>query len=127
MTIDLILEELEKIKGMLNILVARPFKLVTPAGHLTAPEPKKDLVVTEKVIVKGGSTIPKKGTGKYEWFKVKGLEKVKVRACSNEGCPYFLKFSEEKGKYEHWKFDPNTGEGGFVQDNCDYFVPVVKG
>ena len=87
------------------------------------PKPKKELLVTEKVIVKGGRTIPGKGQGQYEWFKVNGLPGVKVRKCSNEGCPYFLKYSEEKGKYEHWKYDPNTKEGGFVQDRCDYYLP----
>jgi len=115
MSIDLILGELEKINGKLDRLLAKGstkgFKIVEKELPLT----------TEKVIVKGGRTIPAKGTGKYEWFKVNGLPGVKVRKCSNEGCPYFLKYSEEKGKYEHWKYDPNTQEGGFVQDNCDYY------
>ena len=88
---------------------------------LKKPEPKKEPAVIEKTIVKGGRTIPAKGSGKYTWFAVNGLPGVKVRQCSNEGCPYFLKYSEEKGKYEHWKYDPNTGEGGFVQDNCDFY------
>lgn len=58
-------EELENIKGMLNILVARPFKLVEkepePIIRRGSPgfpfaEQKTEPVVIEKVIVKGGNS-----------------------------------------------------------------------
>jgi len=145
--VDSILEEMEKINGKLDRLLAsggdkikcgncgKMFKAYHDGQGINTGYCPKCLTeydtvgldekppVIEKTIIKGGTTIPRKGQGRYEWFPVKGLEKVKVRACSNEGCPYYLKYSEEKGKYEHWKYDPNTQEGGFVQDNCDYYFP----
>jgi len=130
--VDSILEEMEKINGKLDrLLSSREFvfknKTIDQKERIDilkiAKDVKKELPIIEKTIIKGGTTVPKKGQGRYEWFKVKGLEKVKVRQCSNEGCPYYLKYSEEKGKYEHWKYDPNTQEGGYVQDNCDHYFP----
>ena len=121
-----VLTELEKVQEKLDRLLASgPYKgMITGEQQIAKEiyEGEKPTVI-EKTIIKGGRTIPVKGSGKYEWFPVKGMQGVKVRACSNEGCPYYLKYNEDKGKYEHWKYDPNTQEGGFVQDNCDHYFP----
>lgn len=61
------------------------------------------------------------GKGKYQWYKLKDDNTIKLRKCKNEGCLLFLKWNDTKKKYEHWKYDANTGEGGFVQDGCDYY------
>ncbi len=58
-------------------------------------------------------------TGKYTWYSLKGGGKV--RKCNNEGCDLFLKYSEEKSTYEHWKYDANTKVGVYAQDRCDYY------
>lgn len=132
--LDSVLGFLEEINGKLDRLLAsgnfdedspERVKQIKAMDRMIEMDmkPKKEPTVIEKTIIKGGTTIPKKGQGKYVWFPVKGLQGVKVRACSNEGCPYYLKYSEEKGKYEHWKYDPNTQEGGYVQDNCDHYFP----
>lgn len=124
--VDSILTELENIKGMLNILVARPFKLVEKE-----PEPKKEPTVRraspgfpfaeQKTEHTTDYMLPK--TGKYQWYKLKGDDQAKLRKCNNEGCSMFLKFNGDKKKYEHWKYDANTGVGGYVQDTCDYYFP----
>ena len=57
--------------------------------------------------------------GKYTWYPLHGGGKV--RKCNNEGCDLFLKYSEEKSTYEHWKYDANTGVGVYAQDRCDYY------
>ena len=61
------------------------------------------------------------GKGKYQWYKLKDDDSVKLRKCQNEGCLLFLKWNDTKKKYEHWKYDANTGVGGFVQDGCDHY------
>jgi len=62
-------------------------------------------------------------TGKYQWYRLKSDDKIKLRKCSNEGCLMFLKWSGSKEVYEHWKYDANTGKGGYVQEKCDYYFP----
>ena len=58
------------------------------------------------------------GNGKFQWYRFADQE-GRVRKCKNEGCNLFLKYNEDKKKYEHWKFDPNTGKGGYVADRCE--------
>ena len=58
------------------------------------------------------------GNGKFQWYRFADQE-GRVRKCKNEGCNLFLKYNEDKKKYEHWKFDPNTGKGGYVADKCE--------
>ena len=59
-------------------------------------------------------------TGEFQWYKLADQE-GKLRRCNNAGCDLFLKYNKDKKTYEHWKYDANTGKGGFVQDKCDYF------
>ena len=61
--------------------------------------------------------IPMKNA-KFTWYRFVDQE-GRVRKCKNEGCNLFLKYNEDKKKYEHWKFDPNTGKGGYVADKCE--------
>ena len=58
-------------------------------------------------------------TGKYKWLPLK--DGGKVRACNNKPCPYFLKYNDEKKRYEHGKYDPNTEIWTYVDDNCDFY------
>lgn len=68
---------------------------------------------------KGGDSISPPKKGKYTWFQVEGGGKV--RNCNNEPCPYYLKYSEEKGTYEHGKYDPNTKVWSYVDDRCEFY------
>ena len=61
------------------------------------------------------------GKGKYQWYKLKDDDTVKLRKCKNEGCLLFLKYNDTTKRYEHWKYDANTGQGGFVADNCEFY------
>ena len=61
--------------------------------------------------------IPMKNA-KFTWYRFADQE-GRVRKCDNEGCNLFLKYNEDKKKYEHWKFDPNTGKGGYLADRCE--------
>lgn len=56
--------------------------------------------------------------GKYSWYRFSNQE-GRVRKCENEGCDLWLKYNEDKKTYEHWKYDVNTGKGGFVADRCE--------
>lgn len=122
-----ILTELEKVQEKLDRLLASGSNTFT----IDVVEGKEVPTVVEKTIIKGGRTIPAKTlsnfalpmTGKYQWYRLKGNDKVKLRKCTNAGCLLFLKFNEDKSKYEHWKYDVNTGVGGYVQDKCDYYFP----
>ena len=62
--------------------------------------------------------IPMKNA-KFTWYRFADQD-GRVRKCENEGCDLFLKYNENKKTYEHWKFDPNTGKGGYVADKCEW-------
>ena len=121
----LIYEELEKIHAKLDrLLVSREFVFKNKTieqkekeGVLNSPgfKPYEPLPANATT----NFALPK--TGKYQWYVLKNDRAIKLRKCSNEGCPMFLKFNEDKRKYEHWKYDANTGVGGYVQDTCDYY------
>jgi len=118
-----ILEVLEQNREKLDRLLAK--KVEKDWSLLEEPEGKPTIV--EEVIqptVLSNFALPK--TGKYQWYRLKGDDKAKLRKCNNEGCSMFLKFNGDKKKYEHWKYDANTGVGGYVQDKCDYYVPEVE-
>lgn len=91
-------------------------RIHSPGFEDYKPEPKKENIPATTT---SNFALPK--TGKYQWYRLKNNDKVKLRRCSNEGCPMFLKFNEDKKKYEHWKYDANTGVGGYVQDTCEYY------
>ena len=116
MSIDLILEELERVHEKLDRLlvkrVEKDWSLLEGASEQpTDVEPKKILTT-----VTTNFALPV--TGKYQWYRFADRE-GKVRACTNQGCGMFLLWNPDKKKYEHWKYDVNTGKGGYVQDNCD--------
>ena len=80
----------------------------------------KEITNTVEETITGGYELPR--TGKYQWYKLKdSIPTIKLRKCTNEGCLLFLKWDDDKKKYEHWKYDANTGAGGFVQDKCDFY------
>ena len=86
------------------------------------PEPKRETFMKEEIIeAKSISNFALPKTGKYQWYKLMEDDSIKVRKCTNEGCLLFLKWDDTKKKYEHWKYDANTGFGGFVQDKCDFY------
>ena len=99
-------------------------ELLKPASQETV---KKEIEITNTVqeeIINpqaiSNFALPK--TGKYQWYKLKdSVPTIKLRKCMNEGCLLFLKWNDDKKKYEHWKFDANTGVGGYVQDNCEFY------
>ena len=68
---------------------------------------------------KEGTSISPPKKGKYTWYKVEGGGKV--RKCNNEPCPYYLKYNEELGTYQHGKYDPNTKVWSYVDDNCEFY------
>jgi len=45
----------------------------------------------------------------------------KVRKCNNEPCPFFLKYNDETGKYEHGDYDMNSNEWTFKQHSCKFW------
>jgi len=67
----------------------------------------------------GGTSISPPKKGKYTWYPVKGGGKV--RKCNNEPCPYFLKYEEELGTYQHGKYDPNTKVWSYITDMCEFY------
>jgi hypothetical protein len=79
-------------------------RIHSPGFEDYKPEPKKDLALPM--------------TGKYQWYNLVNHE-GKVRKCVNEGCDLFLLWNKDKKKYEHWKYDVNTGKGGYVADKCE--------
>lgn len=140
--IGTILTELEKVQEKLDRLLASGGDLSVETetrmessdnfkGSTRSESKRPEPTVIEKVIIKGGTTISATAlssfalpmTGKYQWYRLKGNDKVKLRKCTNAACLLYLKFNEDSSKYEHWKYDANTGEGGFVQDKCDYYFP----
>ena len=114
---DSILGFLEEINGKLDRLLAKKEPTVRHAspGFPFAEQKPEPIPATSLT----NFALPM--TGKYQWYKLKGDDKVKLRKCSNEGCLMFLKWNGDKKKYEHWKYDPNTGVGGYVQDSCDHY------
>ena len=118
--VDTILSFLEEINGKLDRLLA------SENFDEDSPERVKQIKAMDRMIEmdtkpKNDCMLPK--TGKYQWYKLKGDDKAKLRKCSNEGCNMFLKYNGDKKKYEHWKYDANTGVGGYVQDACDHYFP----
>jgi len=90
--------------------------------HIASPNDSKPPIVSEHVSgvnleATTNFAIPM-GNGKFQWYRFADQE-GRVRKCKNEGCNLFLKYNEDKKKYEHWKFDPNTGKGGYVADRCE--------
>lgn len=94
------------------------FQLLSERSKLIVTEEivKKEIIDPKKI---SNFALPK--TGKYQWYKLLEDDTIKVRKCTNEGCLLFLKWDDDKKKYEHWKYDANTGFGGFVQDKCDFY------
>jgi len=113
---DTILRWMEEINGKLDRLLAKGTTIGTINVDTAENDPNIEpiIVTTEKDYM-----LPK--TGEYQWYKLKGDDKAKLRKCSNEGCNMFLKYNGDKKKYEHWKYDANTGVGGYVQDTCDHY------
>jgi len=118
--VDTILSFLEEINGKLDRLLA------SENFDEDSPERVKQIKAMDRMIemdMKPNNDYMLPKTGEYQWYKLKGDDKAKLRKCSNEGCPMFLKYNGDKKKYEHWKYDANTGVGGYVQDTCDYYFP----
>ena len=77
--------------------------------------------ITNPIEAKSLSNFALPMTGKYQWYRFKDDNTVKLRKCKNDGCDLFLKWNDEIKKYEHWKYDANTGRGGFVSDKCAFY------
>ena len=103
-------------------------------GFLEAKQPDleylSDTRVEEEIIPKSnlktdtetmGGTIPAppKKKGKYTWYPLK--DGGKVRVCNNEPCPYYLKYNEEIKTYQHGKYDPDSKEWFYMDDNCEFY------
>ena len=127
-----ILTELEKVQEKLDRLLASKSNPILgdgiPADARFPAEPMKTTRTHspgfEDYIpppVLSNFALPK--TGEYQWYRLKGGDKAKLRRCRNEGCNMFLKYNGDKKSYEHWKYDANTGVGGYVQDKCDHYFP----
>ena len=90
--------------------------------HIVSPNDSKPPIVSEHVsgvnLEATTNFVIPMGNGKFQWYRFADQE-GRVRKCKNEGCNLFLKYNEDKKKYEHWKFDPNTGKGGYVADKCE--------
>jgi len=81
----------------------------------------KDIIKTAQKEEPKPRVIPAKGKGKYTWYKVAGEPKAKVRKCDEAQCEYYLKYSEEEGRYHHGKYDSNTQVWSYVADTCEYW------
>lgn len=81
---------------------------------------KEEITKIEKTMVEEATNFAMPITGEFQWYRLVDQE-GKVRECNNVGCDLFLKYNKDKKTYEHWKYDANTGKGGFVQDTCEYY------
>lgn len=138
MSIPLILDELERINGKLDRILAwgrRGVGLTTKETQsLRKLEKEWEDDENDALKVSKTTTLHSPGfddykpeektnfalpmTGKYQWYNLVNHE-GKVRKCENEGCGMFLMYNNDKKTYEHWKYDPNTGKGGYVADRCE--------
>lgn len=120
-----ILDGIEEINGKLDRLLASKIN-IDPIALEEATAPQKTTRIHSpgfedyKPPVEATTNFALPMTGKYQWYKFVDQE-GKVRKCNNNGCDLFLKYNNDKKSYEHWKYDANTGIGGYVQDKCNYY------
>ncbi len=119
--LDEILFELKGLKPKID-LILEELVAKKPEPKVVGFPVKRETFMKEEIIEPSKTSnfaLPK--TGKYQWYQLLEDNTIKLRKCTNEGCLLFLKWDDIKKKYEHWKYDANTGVGGFVQDKCDFY------